>query len=178
MSSVVGPFESPFTRLGDGDCQVTRLPSPERRGKLQPLPAWAPELWTEAMVVVLNVGPGRRSRMKMSFAGPSSAGSMFVASEMNATIRPSAEMDGAMDGPSGLGAVTLEGWATEMRTVVFAPGTVRSRMKTSVTAPLRSGPNTLTSGIRFVATDWNAMRSPLAEIDGAVESPFPFAPPN
>src|SRR5690349_4761628 len=122
MSSVVGPFESPFTRLGDGDCQVTKLPSPERRGKLQPLPACAPELWTEAMVVELLF----KSQMKMSFAGPSSAGSMLVASETNATKRPSAEMDGTSDGPSGWGNPTLDTEATETRIVELA---TRSRMK-------------------------------------------------
>src|SRR5439155_16786291 len=125
--------------------------------KLAPLPCapWASPL-TRLVLPVL------RSRTKTSLTVFVSPPTRLFATELNATKRPLAEIDGTKLAP-----FPCAPWESTLTRLVLPA--FRSRTNTSL-APFVSPPT------RLLALDRNATKRPSAEIDAAKLSPLPCAP--
>jgi hypothetical protein len=131
------PFQSPGTRFDASDEYATTLPSAlTNEARLAPFASLFRPTLTR------SVPPVARSRTKMSWKPLRSRGTRFVAADGNATIRPSALIDGFPLAPS-LSTPFDEMLALEVLDVR------RSRTKTSRTR-FRS------CGTRFAAPDTKA----------------------
>src|SRR2546428_83045 len=125
--------------------------------KLSPLPC-AP--WESTLTRL--VLPVLRSRTKTSLTVFVSPPTRLVATELNATKRPLAEIDGTKLAP-----FSCAPWESTLTRLVLPA--LRSRTNTSL-APFVSPPT------RLVAIELKATKRPSAEIEGTTLSPFSCAP--
>lgn len=149
-------------RFVEPDTKATRLPSPCSDGwedEASPLAPVAP-----AARLASATAPVSRSRTYTSAAASRSAGSRFVPCEMNATRRPSVEIDASIEGPL-LRAPAAPG--ARLTSVVVAAA--RSRRNTST-------PSSVSAGSSVVAPESKATRRPSREIRARWDPRSPAAP--
>jgi hypothetical protein len=159
-SSVVSP--SSGSRFVAPEVNATKRPSPETADAPEPkfpLAPLAPAARLTSVVVCAT-----RSRTRTSKVVSPSSGWRFVATEVKATKRPSAETAGSKEPSLPLAPVAPAARLTS----VVVPAT-KSRTNTSVFV-------SVSSGCRFEALEWKATKRPSAETAGKPEKSFPLAP--